>query len=169
MEAVDLCCGDGWFTAPLALMARHVFAIDLDERMLASARDRVAMAGAGSCGFLKADAYDVAAVVPRPVDFVLMANMFHGVPDQTRLARAMAAVLRPGGRAAIVNWYRRPREETVVLGRPRGPKTGMRMAPEDVRAAVEPAGLRYARTVDLPPYHYGAVFEKPDAKAHRSD
>ncbi len=160
MEAVDLCCGDGWFTAPLALMVRYVFAIDIDERMLALAQDRMTMAGAANCKFIKADAYDVARSVPRPVDFVLMANTFHGVPDKARLARAMAATLRPGGRVAIVNWHRRPREDTVVLGQPRGPKTEMRMPPEDVQAVVTPAGLRHARTVELPPYHYGAVFEK---------
>src|SRR2546430_7094438 len=32
------------------------------------------------------------------------------------LARAVASVLQPRGLFAIVNWHRRPREETTVLG-----------------------------------------------------
>ena len=31
-DIVDLCCGNGLFTAPLALPARCVVAIDLDSR-----------------------------------------------------------------------------------------------------------------------------------------
>ena len=30
MEVVDLCCGDGLFTAPLAFMSRRVVGIDID-------------------------------------------------------------------------------------------------------------------------------------------
>ena len=163
MEVVDLCCGDGLFTAPLARMVHHVVAIDLDRRMLDLAQAKVAAAGAQNCEFIEGDAYDVAALVSRPVDFVLMANTFHGVPEKERLARAVAAILRPGGGFAVVNWHRRPREETTVLGQPRGPSTEMRMEPENVAAAVEPAGLTCARVVELPPYHYGVIFEKPVA------
>ena len=86
------------------------------------ARARVAAAGAQNCEFIEGDAYDVADWVSRPVDFVLMANTFHGVPEKERLARAVATILRPGGRFAVVNWHRRPRVETTVLGQPRGPK-----------------------------------------------
>lgn len=90
-----------------------------------------------------------------------MANTFHGVPDKARLARAIAAILRPGGHVAIINWHRRSREETVVLGQPRGPRTEMRMSPEAVQGFLEPADLRHTRTVELPPYHYGSIFERP--------
>ena len=160
MEVVDLCCGDGLFTAPLARMARHVVAIDLDPAMLDAARARVAAAGAANCEFIEGDAYAVADLVRGPVDFVLIANTFHSVPDKTRLARAVATILKPGGRFAVVNWHRRPRDETTVLGQPRGPKTEMRMTPADVAAVVEAAGLRSANVVELPPYHYGAIFQK---------
>jgi hypothetical protein len=85
---------------------------------------------------------------------------FHGVPDKTRLARAVANVLGPHGLFAIVNWHARPRDETPILGGPRGPATELRMTPEVTRAAVEPAGFRLRQLEELPPYHYGAVFEE---------
>src|SRR3546814_5776030 len=99
-------------------------------------------------------------LVPEKVDYVLVGNTFRGVPDQPGLARAVADVLGSEGLFTIVYWHPIPRERTPVLDRLRGPKTEMRMAPETVRAVVEPAGFRLARVVELPPYHYGAVFER---------
>ena len=77
--------------------------------------------------------------------------------------RAVAAVLNPRGQFAIVNWYPLPRERTVVLGKPRGPKTEMRMSPDEARLIVEPAGFTLARFVELPPFHCGAVFRVVEA------
>ena len=120
--AVDLCSGDGLFTLALTGIAGRVYVIDIDPDVLDRSRARVAAAGATNCHFVVADAMRVDAVVPEPVDYVFLANTFHGVPDQLRLARAVTAILKPCEQFGIVNWHRRPREETVVLGRPRGPK-----------------------------------------------
>jgi hypothetical protein len=46
---------------------------------------------------------------------------------------------------------------------PRGPKTELRMVPRDVCAVIEPAGLKLAGVVELPPDRYGAIYEKPAA------
>lgn len=160
MEVVDLCAGDGWFTLPIAKTAGHVTAIDIDRELLGVARMRLAEAGVSNCAFVGGDAYDIDRLIARPADFVFLANVFHGVPEKTRLARAVAQALSPRGRFAIVNWHARPREETPILGEPRGPATELRMTPEAVRAAVEPAGFGLHQLVELPPYHYAAVFEK---------
>jgi protein-L-isoaspartate O-methyltransferase len=80
--AVDLCCGDGLFTAPLSHIAESVYAIDIDPAMLDRARALVAGTGASNCHFILADAMTFDAVVPEPVDYVFLANTFHGVPDQ---------------------------------------------------------------------------------------
>jgi SAM-dependent methyltransferase len=111
---------------------------------------------------VEGDAYELANLARSPVDFVFMANAFHGVPDQPRLARAVRQTLKPGGRFVVVNWHRRPREETTLMGEPRGPKTELRMSPEQTIKAVERGGLELAEIVELPPYHYGAVFERSE-------
>jgi ubiquinone/menaquinone biosynthesis C-methylase UbiE len=111
--------GDGWFTLQIAKLARHVTAIDIDGNLLEVARMRLTEQGVTNCDFVASDAYDVAKLVSKPADFVFMANVFHGVPDGPRLARAVGVALKPTGRFAIVNWHQRPREETTVLGEPR--------------------------------------------------
>jgi SAM-dependent methyltransferase len=163
MEVVDLCSGDGWFTLQIAKLARHVTAIDIDPGLLDVARHRLTEGGVTNCDFVAGDAYALATLAPEPADLVFLANAFHGVPDRPRLARAVRAALKQDGRFAIVNWHRRPREETVILGEPRGPKTELRLSPQQTIAAVEAGGLKLACLIEVPPYHYGAIFERPPA------
>jgi SAM-dependent methyltransferase len=160
MTIVDLGCGDGYFTAALARQALpgRVLALDIDPAMLEEAK--AACRPAANCDWLLGDAMELKQLAPGPFDYVLMANTFHGVPDKTALAREVAAVLRPHGRFAIVNWYPVPREQTAVLGQPRGLATALRLAPDQTRAAVEPAGFDLANLIRLPPYHYGAIFRR---------
>ena len=163
MEVVDLCSGDGWFTLQIAKLARHVTAIDIDPDLLDVARHRLTESGVTNCDFVAGDAYALATLAPEPADLVFLANAFHGVPDRPRLARAVRAALKQDGRFAIVNWHRRPRDETVILGEPRGPKTELRLSPQQTIAAVEAGGLKLAHLIEVPPYHYGAIFERPPA------
>jgi ubiquinone/menaquinone biosynthesis C-methylase UbiE len=162
MDVVDLCCGDGWFTFPLARIVDSVIAIDIDRAMLEAAKVRIVeRGGAPNCTFVEADAYNIANVVRQAVDHVFLANAFHGVPDRRRLAGAVHDTLKPGGLFAIVTWHARPREQTTVLGEPRGPATELRMTPDQTIASVEPSGLKFRNLVEVSPHHYGAVFERP--------
>ncbi|MEB0027718.1 methyltransferase domain-containing protein [Pseudomonas sp. MH9.2] len=164
MTVVDLGCGDGYFTAAIA---RRVgpgrvigldLDLDLDPAMLEQAE--AACDGMSNCDWLLGDAMELSRLIASPVDFVLIANTFHGVPDKTALSKEVAAALQPAGRFAIVNWYPIAREDTPVLGQPRGPRTELRMSTEETRAVAEPAGFQLEGLVKLPPYHYGAIFKK---------
>jgi ubiquinone/menaquinone biosynthesis C-methylase UbiE len=142
-EVIDLCSGDGWFTLRIAKIARRVVAIDIDPGLLEVARHRLDESGATNCDFVAGDAYNIKQFWPQPVDFVFLANAFHGVPDQPRLARSVRDTLKSSGQFAIVNWYPRPREETTVLGEPRGPRTELRMSPEQTIKAAELDDLKF--------------------------
>jgi SAM-dependent methyltransferase len=159
-RVIDLCCGDGLFTAPMARLAAEVVAIDLDPQMLARTRARLEAAGVRNCRIVEGDAYEIAVLVREPADIVVITNTFHGVPDKVRLCQAVASILKPDSRFVVINWHRRPREETTVLGQPRGPKTEMRMEPADVVAVAGPAGMSFERTIELPPYHYAVVLTR---------
>ncbi len=160
MQVVDLCCGDGHFTLPMCQLVHpgKTWALDLDADLLGQAEQ--ACRQNSNFHAILGDARDLPDQIDGPVDFVFIANTFHGVPHKTELSKAVHDSLVPGGRFAIVNWYRRPRQETTVLEQPRGPETELRMEPEDVQKAVEPAGFVLEKVVDVGPYHYGAVFVK---------
>jgi trans-aconitate methyltransferase len=80
-------------------------------------------------------------------DLVFLARAFHGVPDKPRLARAASAALVPGGRFAVVNWHQRPREQTMILAKPRGPRTELRVSPQQTIEAIELAELKFSQLV----------------------
>jgi SAM-dependent methyltransferase len=158
MTVVDLCCGDGYFTAPLSqLVEGRLIAVDADPAMIERARLEVERQRAPAPHWVCGDAMRLADHVPTPVDMVLLANTLHGVEDRAALMRQIAAVLRPTGLLAVVNWHRRPRDETTVLGRPRGPATDLRMTPEQTRVELARAGFDLQKVLELPPYHYGVI------------
>lgn len=160
-NVVDLCSGDGWFTRTIAQRAKHVFAIDIDPTLLSLSEVRLRENGITNCTFIAGDAYDLSGLVGIPVDFVFLANAYHGVPDKLRLCRAVYDVLTPGGSLAIINWHARPREETKVLGEPRGPRTELRMSPQATIESVAGSDLVFNRTAEVSPHHYAAMFERP--------
>ncbi len=154
----DLCCGDGYFTGALAeLTGAETFAVDLDPDQLAAAQSRGIRE---RITWLLGDAREIDVLMPEPVNVVLMANTFHGVPEPTELSGAVARALAPDGRFIVVNWHARPREETPVLKKPRGPATGLRLSPVALEGLVAPAGFTQEDVIELPPYHYGTVFRK---------
>ena len=165
MQVVDLCCGDGHFTKPLCRLVfpGKTWALDLDVELLEQAKR--ACQGNSNFQAVMGDARKLPELLDEPVDFVFIANTFHGVPDKAALSQAVFDSLKPDGRFAVVNWYRRPREETQVLDQPRGPDTELRMEPVDVQRIVEPVGFRLEKVVDVGPYHYGAVFIKQSSRA----
>jgi len=160
MQVVDLCCGDGHFTRPMCELVHpgKTWALDLDADLLGEA-EKSCQANPNFHAIL-GDARELTQQIDEPVDFVFIANTFHGVPEKTELARAVHDALKPDGRFAVINWYRRPREETTVLDQPRGPDTELRMQPEDVQQVVEPAGFKLEKVVDVGSYHYAAIFLK---------
>src|SRR3546814_16671962 len=120
MTVLDLCCGDCYFTAPLArLVGGKVCWLDLDPEMIRRAAAEAARQDATVSRWICADARAVAEHLAAPLDYVLLATTFHRVPDQPALVRADRRVLRPGGRFGIVNWRPMARERPHVLSLPR--------------------------------------------------
>ncbi|MFL5541069.1 MAG: class I SAM-dependent methyltransferase [Longimicrobiaceae bacterium] len=107
----DLGAGTGVFTRALAAILGpgcHVFAIDADERALASLRASVP--GAGGAAAVTVRRADVTASLGLPpLDGVVMANVLHFIPDAAAELALAAAQLAPGGRLVLVEYEgRRP-------------------------------------------------------------
>jgi 2-polyprenyl-3-methyl-5-hydroxy-6-metoxy-1,4-benzoquinol methylase len=97
--AVDIGCGMGYFTIPLARLVGpegRVLAIDLQEKMLAGVQRRAVRAGVSERIQL-CQASPAGPGVAGPVDFVLTFWMVHEVPEQERFLEEIHALLRPGG------------------------------------------------------------------------
>jgi SAM-dependent methyltransferase len=164
VRAVDLCSGDGYFTVPMATLTHtEVVAVELDPEMIAAAQLAAVSAGVQNIRFVEGDAMYVHDLLEGPVDLVLIANTLHGAHDKTTLARSVRSVLRDGGVFVVINWWPRPREETPVLGEPRGPRQELRFSPEQVDTWLQPAGFVLDEVKDVGPYHYAAIFRAAEA------
>ena len=96
--ALDVGCGDGMLAGRLAARCTQVTGIDRDPRMIAVARSRTA--GPARVTFIEADflAHDFAEA---SFDFVCANTSLHHM-DFAAALTAMARVLRPGGRLAVI-------------------------------------------------------------------
>lgn len=160
---VEVGSGDGYFALPAARIVAPatVYALDIDERLLADLEMWADRQGIENVTTVHGDARALADELPEPVAFALVANAFHGIDDRTAFVKQAYDALQPGGRLAVVNWHDRPRETTTVAGAARGPPTEIRLSPEETtETVVEAAAFRLERQVDLPPHHYGLVFER---------
>lgn len=99
-SALEVGCGDGMLACRLAECCAEVTAIDRDARMIALARERAHGQAPGRVRFTEADflAYPLAAA---SFDFVCANTALHHMDFGAALT-ALARVLRPGGRLAVV-------------------------------------------------------------------
>ncbi|WP_049983519.1 class I SAM-dependent methyltransferase [Halorubrum sp. BV1] len=162
-RTAEIGCGNGYFALPAARIVdpAPVYAVDLDETLLDELAALAAEQGIDAVVPIRGDARELGSHLPEPVDVALLANAFHGIDDRDAFLAAVSDALAPDGRFVVVNWRTLPRAETTVGGEPRGPPTDLRIGPAETRRVIESAtDFRLDREVDLPPYHYGLVFER---------
>jgi 23S rRNA (uracil1939-C5)-methyltransferase len=93
---LELYCGVGFFTLPLARRSRRVVALDSSREAVAAARDNAARAGAGNTRFLCGDAGGAlpGLLEEGRYDAILVDPPRAGLPRAVALALARAAVPR---------------------------------------------------------------------------
>lgn len=161
MTVVDLCGGDGGLATTLARLVEgklHVF--DIDPVVLKRTRAETTRHNVSVRGLIWDDIENLPHVLPELADYVLMANTLHSLSDKTGIAKSVHAALKPNGKFGIIDWRKMPYDELVRYNQPPGPANRRRLSPDDIRAAIEPAGFALDASVKLPPQHMGVVFNK---------
>lgn len=129
-SVADLGSGGGYFTVKFAEKTGPkgtVYAVDVDDAMLY----RVSLL-AREKGFINVETVTAGADNPnlplRSVDLVFVRNVYHHLPEREKYFANVRAVLKPGGRVAIVEYQKKqgftftgffghqtPEEEVVSL------------------------------------------------------
>jgi ubiquinone/menaquinone biosynthesis C-methylase UbiE len=102
MLAIDLACGPGTYTRPLAARVRHAIGADLTPAMVEKARAEAARDGITNIEFVCADIYAL-PFADGAAGIVSCGYAFHHMTDPPRALAEMARVLQPGGRIAITD------------------------------------------------------------------
>ena len=156
-DVVDFGCGYGTFTIPAARIVRGtVHALDIEADMLEATRRKADEAGlANICVERRDFVADGTGLPEAGVDYVMLFNILHCEQPEVLLREAWR-ILSPGGRLGIMHWNYDP-------STPRGPSMDIRPRPEQCRDWAIAVGFELAVSdkIDLPPYHYGWVMEKP--------
>lgn len=157
---LEIGCGIGRLTRPLATRAGRVVALDVSAEMLRRARE--ANPALDTVEWLHGDGETLAGVADASVDAVVSLVVFQHIPDPAvtlGYVREMGRVLRPGGWTAFqvsndpavhVGEVGLRRRVAGLLGRaPRGQDhpawVGSAVALEDLREAAAAGGLEVAR------------------------
>ncbi len=104
MTALDLGCGPGFFSVEMAIMVGEsglVIATDLQEGMLQKLKNKIQGTEIEKRIMLHKCEEDKIGVTEN-VDFVLAFYMVHEVPDQKKFFEEIKSILKPNGKALIV-------------------------------------------------------------------
>lgn len=155
-DVLEFGCGYGTFTIPAAKLIRgRVYAMDIEPEMLAITGSKATLSEVQNIELMLRDfVVDGSGLSDSAIDYVMLFNILHAV-ERMSLLREAWRVLRPGGRLAIIHWNFDP-------STPRGPSISIRPKPGQCRAWAEEVGFAAISPtdIDLPPYHYGLVFER---------
>lgn len=148
-SVADIGSGTGYFAVRLAraLPKGRVFGVDLEPDMVRYLTHRAKREGIANITAIQAGEHDPR--IPEPVDLVLMVNTYHHVPERENYFRKLANSLKPGGRAAIIDF---------TLESPHGPPRHSRVPPAEIKRELTSAGYRLVQEHALLPHQYFLVF-----------
>jgi ubiquinone/menaquinone biosynthesis C-methylase UbiE len=146
-EAVaDIGAGSGYFARRFARHAGKVYAVDIDEGLLAMVRKD---APANLVTILAAP--DDPKLPEKSVDTIFFCDVLHHIENRAAYLPKLLKALRPGGRVVDIDFYKKPL--------PLGPPEAMKLSEEQVIVEFQAAGFRLAKKLELLPYQYFLVFE----------
>lgn len=149
-SVADIGAGTGYFTARLAKSAAapKVFAVDIEATMVAYLRTRATREGLKNVVAVQAGADRTN--LPEPVDVALVVDTYHHIPNRVAYFTALKALLKPGGRLAIVDFKK---------DSPDGPPVEFRFTPEQITAELTKAGFALQTKHDFLPRQMFLIYQ----------
>lgn len=154
MTVADLGAGTGYFLRYLSVAVGEqgsVFAVEVEAKLLERIRERADNDADRNIVPVLASSDD-----PRlphgAVDLVLIVDTYHHFDDRLTYLRRLARVLKPGGRMAIVDWFKREL--------PEGPPPSHKLSREHVLGEMRAAGYELVAEPTFLPYQYFLIFAR---------
>lgn len=143
----DVGAGTGYFARRFALHAGKVYAVDIDESLLAVARAKAP------------DNLETVLAAPddphlpeQSTDMIFFCDVLHHIENRLAYYAKLTKVLKPGGRIVVIDFYKRPL--------PIGPPPSMKLSDQEVIAEFRKAGFALKKRLDTLPYQYFLFFER---------
>jgi ubiquinone/menaquinone biosynthesis C-methylase UbiE len=144
LVAVDVACGPGTFTLPLAKHVGKVFGVDLTPAMLDHARAAAGRERVPNLEFKLGDAYSL-PFEDGEAGIVFCGYSIHHMADPKRAIVEMARILAPGGRLGVADLIVVEGADPAAnnaIERARDPSHATKQTRAQLRALIENAGVR---------------------------
>ncbi len=134
---VDIGCGNGYFTIPMASRVKKIYALDISDKMLGQLQERLTEQSIGNVateptGESRLPLSDLIA------DGVLLALVAHELEHPQESFKEIHRILNPGGRLIILEWIKAPMEM--------GPPEDHRLTAQQITTWAGEAGLMPRRS-----------------------
>lgn len=152
MCVADLGAGTGYFLPYLSKAVGEkgcVLALDPEPNLVVHVRARAEEAGWRNVTPVLVS-FDDPRLPDASVDLVLIVDTFHHLDDRLSYLRRLRRSLEPGGRVAVVDWFKRPL--------PEGPPPEHKLAREQVVHEMNAAGYELSGEPTILPYQYFLIF-----------
>ncbi len=156
VHVAEFGCGYGTFTIPAAqLVNGTVYAFDIEKEMVNTTRAKAYKHGLKNIHVEQRDFVSAGtSLADETIDYAMLFNILHAEECEDMLREAWR-ILKTHRKLGIIHWNYDPTT-------PRGPSMEIRPKPEQCRHWAEKVGFRSQteEPIDLPPYHYGWIFNK---------
>jgi ubiquinone/menaquinone biosynthesis C-methylase UbiE len=143
----DIGAGSAYFARRFARHVDTVYAVDIDEKLLAIARNKVPE----NVKTILA-APDDPRLPPSAVDTVFFCDVLHHIENRPAYYAKLSKALKPGGRIVVIDFHTKPL--------PVGPPPAMKLSDEQVIAEFKKAGFSLSKRLDTLPYQYFLFFDR---------
>jgi len=143
----DIGAGTGYFARRFANHARKVYAVDIDQELLAIIKKN---APANITVLLAAPGDPL--LPEHSVDIIFFCDVLHHIENRAAYYPKIARALKPGGRVVVIDFYKK--------ALPIGPPPSMKLSDKEVIAEFSNAGFTLSKRLDILPYQYYLFFEK---------
>ncbi len=157
-QAADFGCGSGYFSIEFAKRVGSdgtVYSFDVLPSALEAVASRAKSLGLSNIltrrvnlETEKGTGLDASAV-----DWVVIKDMLFQNQRKGAILKEAARVLRPGGRAFIMEWH--PNQSLV------GPERDIRVSPDELQSLISQSGLVFEKEVRTGGFHYAVLVKKP--------
>ncbi|MGG0658328.1 class I SAM-dependent methyltransferase [Rummeliibacillus pycnus] len=152
---IDIGCGYGTFLIPASKIISGVaIGVDIDKDYLTLCKQRGEDNNIANIHLFNGDISNFdnnTMSMFQDADYITMFNILH-CEEPLKLIGQSIKLLKKGGKIGVIHW--------IYEDTPRGPSLDIRPKPEDIIKWGKYSGLKLIKQVQLPPYHFGILFEK---------
>ena len=143
----DIGAGTGYFARRFAPHAQKVYAVDIDEKLLAIARSKVPV----NLQTVLA-APDDPRLPPQSAEMIFFCDVLHHIQNRPAYYAKLAKILKPGGRIVVIDFFKKPL--------PVGPPVSMKLSRQEVIAEFHNADFNLSKELNILPYQYFLFFKR---------